>query len=78
MPGSGNGGLKMVQGDPVSYLECPRCSFPLNTCFSEKHLNDGKATVCYVACSRCMWAERWGELKKHQEGIDDARRSAAG
>ena len=80
MSGIGSGGLKIVQAEPVAFVECPRCEFPLNTCFSEKLLNDGKATVVYVACSRCLWAERWGELKIHQEGEseDGARKTATG
>jgi hypothetical protein len=79
MGGTGSGGLKNVQAEPVAFVECPQCGFPLNTCFSEKHLADGNMTVVFVACSRCMWAERWGELKIQKEVLEDgARKSAVG
>jgi RNase P subunit RPR2 len=77
MSGLGSGGLMIVQADPVSFVACPQCSFPLNTYFSTQHHVDGKKMIVYVACSSCMWAERWGELKIRQEGIEDGARKAA-
>jgi RNase P subunit RPR2 len=77
MSGLGRGGLKIVQADPVSFVACPQCSFPLNTYFSRQRHTDGQRMIVYVACSSCMWAEHWGELKIHQEGIGDGDRKAA-
>ena len=80
MSGIGSGGLKIVPADPVSFVECPRCGHPLNTYFSTQHFSDGKRTIVHVACASCMWAERWGDLKIHQEGEseDGARNIAIG
>jgi len=77
MSGPGSGALKIVQADPVAYVECPRCGFPLSVYFSMQSFADGKITVVYAACGSCMWTERWGNLKIHQEGIEDGVRKAA-
>jgi hypothetical protein len=76
MSGPGSG-LKIVQADPLPFVECPRCGFPLNTHYEKQFLDDVQRTVVYVACSCCMWAERWGNLKIHQEEIEDGPRKAA-
>lgn len=57
--------LHHVQADPVPYLECPKCRFPLSMSFFNAGFRIERIIVT-IACGNCCWSENWGELKKRE------------
>jgi hypothetical protein len=53
--------VKLLKGEPITTYACPVCEFPLNFHFGNLDSNREKIGV-RVACSRCCWAEFWGEF----------------